>query len=183
MKKKRAGPVFPFPPSAGRPFMGKKPRVGLPLSTAAVPEAGVVMRGGASAWCWLVLAVTAGTTRADALVPEFACPSGCNSQGYCHDGVCVCYPGWTGPDCTTPAQCPHQCNMQGALAPPQLEHALRAARTAYDHSNARGPTRTPPNSRAQDTASTRAASATRARFASEPTWGSSPRNGRDLHRR
>ena len=63
------------------------------------------MRGGASAWCWLVLAVTAGTTRADALVPEFACPAGCNSQGYCHDGTCVCYPGWTGPDCTTPAQC------------------------------------------------------------------------------
>ena len=123
------------------------------------------MRGGASAWCWLVLAVTAGTTRADALVPEFACPAGCNSQGYCHDGVCVCYPGWTGPDCTTPAQCPHQCNMQGALAPPQLEHALRAARTAYDHSNARGPTRTPPNSRAQDTASTRAACATRGSLA------------------
>ena len=75
------------------------------------------MRSGASVWHWLVLACTAGTTQADALVPEFACPAGCNSQGYCHDGVCVCYPGWTGPDCTTPAQCPHQCNMQGALAP------------------------------------------------------------------
>jgi hypothetical protein len=131
----------------------------------SVPEGVVVMRGGASAWCWLVLAGTAGTTRADALVPEFACPAGCNSQGYCHDGVCVCYPGWTGPDCTTPAQCPHQCNMQGALATPQLEHSLRAARTACDHSNAPGTTRTPPNSRVQDTASTRAACATRGSLA------------------
>ena len=78
------------------------------------------MRSGASVWHWLVLAGTAGTTQADALVPEFACPAGCNSQGYCHDGVCVCYPGWTGPDCTTPAQCLHQCNMQGDLAPTTL---------------------------------------------------------------
>eukprot|EP00964_Phaeocystis_antarctica_P071914 scaffold43926_cov71-Phaeocystis_antarctica.AAC.8 len=104
------------------------------------------MRSGASVWHWLVLACTAGTTQADALVPEFACPAGCNSQGYCHDGVCVCYPGWTGPDCTTPAQCPHQCNMQGALAPA----ILRARSMSRTH---------------RDTASTRAACATRASLA------------------
>ena len=106
--------------------MGKKRALASSLSTAAVPEAGVVMRGGASAWCWLVLAVTAGTTRADALVPEFACPAGCNSQGYCHDGICVCYPGWTGADCSTLTQCPHQCNLQGAM-PPTHRLPARAA--------------------------------------------------------
>ena len=98
------------------------PRLGFPSAEEAAleslaPVAGVGMRSGASMWHWLMLAGTAGTTQADALVPEFACPAGCNSQGYCHDGICVCYPGWTGPDCSTVTQCPHQCNLQGALAP------------------------------------------------------------------
>ena len=35
---------------------------------------------------------------------EFACPSDCNQQGYCHDGICVCYPGWTGDDCSQTQQ-------------------------------------------------------------------------------
>ena len=41
------------------------------------------MRGSSRlSWLIAVLAV-----RAEALAPEFACPSNCNSQGYCHDGI------------------------------------------------------------------------------------------------
>ena len=114
------------------------------------------------AWhCLVVLAGTVGTAQAGALVPELACPAGCNSQGYCHDGVCVCYPGWTGPDCSTESQCPHQCNLQGALAPARF-----MSRTHYLLLNAPGTAHIRPTSSgtscAQVTAPMRPACATRA---------------------
>ena len=88
------------------------------------------MRGSSRlSWLIAVLAV-----RAEALAPEFACPSNCNSQGYCHDGICVCYPGWTGADCSTLTQCPHQCNLQGAVLPP-LTSSLRALPAAPSSSS------------------------------------------------
>ena len=84
------------------------------------------MRGSSRlSWLIAVLAV-----RAEALAPEFACPSNCNSQGYCHDGICVCYPGWTGADCSTLTQCPHQLSLRRRAAGP-LFYCWAARATAH----------------------------------------------------
>ncbi|KAG9335685.1 hypothetical protein JZ751_004337, partial [Albula glossodonta] len=40
------------------------------------------------------------------------CPNDCNDQGRCEDGKCVCFPGFSGPDCGTPT-CPSNCNGRG----------------------------------------------------------------------
>nr|XP_023665573.1 tenascin-like isoform X2 [Paramormyrops kingsleyae] len=37
------------------------------------------------------------------------CPNDCSDQGRCVGGKCVCFPGFTGPDCSSPT-CPSNCN-------------------------------------------------------------------------
>ncbi|XP_063321761.1 tenascin [Pelmatolapia mariae] len=40
------------------------------------------------------------------------CPSECSDQGRCEDGKCVCFPGFTGPDCSQ-SNCPGDCSNNG----------------------------------------------------------------------
>ncbi|NXH10183.1 TENA protein, partial [Bucco capensis] len=40
------------------------------------------------------------------------CPSDCNDQGKCVDGVCVCFEGYTGTDCSEEL-CPQGCSIHG----------------------------------------------------------------------
>ncbi|XP_048849910.1 tenascin isoform X2 [Brienomyrus brachyistius] len=37
------------------------------------------------------------------------CPNDCSDQGRCIGGKCICFPGFTGPDCSSPT-CPSNCN-------------------------------------------------------------------------
>ncbi|XP_072226871.1 tenascin-like [Leuresthes tenuis] len=40
------------------------------------------------------------------------CPNECSDQGRCVDGKCVCFPGYSGPDCSD-STCPGNCNDHG----------------------------------------------------------------------
>ncbi|XP_034057278.1 tenascin isoform X2 [Gymnodraco acuticeps] len=40
------------------------------------------------------------------------CPNECSDQGRCVDGKCVCFPGFSGPDCSE-SDCPGNCNDKG----------------------------------------------------------------------
>ncbi|XP_030268953.1 tenascin [Sparus aurata] len=40
------------------------------------------------------------------------CPNECSDQGRCVDGKCVCFPGYSGPDCSE-SNCPGNCNDNG----------------------------------------------------------------------
>ncbi|XP_024654172.2 tenascin isoform X2 [Maylandia zebra] len=40
------------------------------------------------------------------------CPSECSDQGRCKDGKCVCFPGFSGPDCSQ-SNCPGDCSNNG----------------------------------------------------------------------
>ncbi|XP_065146975.1 tenascin isoform X3 [Paramisgurnus dabryanus] len=40
------------------------------------------------------------------------CPDDCKNQGRCVDRKCVCFPGFSGPDCST-TECPDDCNNRG----------------------------------------------------------------------
>ncbi|KAK6327453.1 hypothetical protein J4Q44_G00030980 [Coregonus suidteri] len=40
------------------------------------------------------------------------CPNECSDQGRCEDGKCVCFPGFSGPDCNL-SDCPDNCNDKG----------------------------------------------------------------------
>ncbi|KAK2887356.1 hypothetical protein QQF64_013523 [Cirrhinus molitorella] len=40
------------------------------------------------------------------------CPDDCSDQGRCVDGKCVCFPGFSGPDCSVP-DCPNDCSSRG----------------------------------------------------------------------
>ncbi|XP_029370723.1 tenascin isoform X3 [Echeneis naucrates] len=40
------------------------------------------------------------------------CPNECSDQGRCVDGKCVCFPGFSGPDCSD-SNCPGNCNNRG----------------------------------------------------------------------
>ncbi|XP_070702536.1 tenascin-like [Pempheris klunzingeri] len=40
------------------------------------------------------------------------CPNECSDQGRCVDGKCVCFPGFSGPDCSE-SNCPGNCNDKG----------------------------------------------------------------------
>ncbi|KAM9737799.1 tenascin isoform 2-T2 [Menidia menidia] len=40
------------------------------------------------------------------------CPNECSDQGRCVDGKCVCFPGYSGPDCSE-SNCPDNCNDHG----------------------------------------------------------------------
>ncbi|XP_059366109.1 tenascin isoform X1 [Carassius carassius] len=40
------------------------------------------------------------------------CPDDCSDQGRCVDGKCVCFPGFSGPDCSV-ADCPDDCSSRG----------------------------------------------------------------------
>ncbi|XP_071396736.1 tenascin-like [Centroberyx affinis] len=40
------------------------------------------------------------------------CPNECSDQGRCVDGKCVCFPGFSGPDCSQ-SNCPGNCNDNG----------------------------------------------------------------------
>ncbi|KAL0193499.1 hypothetical protein M9458_011795, partial [Cirrhinus mrigala] len=40
------------------------------------------------------------------------CPNNCLDRGYCEDGKCVCFEGYTGEDCSV-LTCPANCNDQG----------------------------------------------------------------------
>ncbi|CAN9503596.1 unnamed protein product [Ophioblennius macclurei] len=40
------------------------------------------------------------------------CPNECSDQGRCVDGRCVCFPGFSGPDCGE-SNCPNNCNNKG----------------------------------------------------------------------
>ncbi|XP_028454204.1 tenascin-X isoform X2 [Perca flavescens] len=45
--------------------------------------------------------------------PEMGeCPNECSDQGRCVDGKCVCFPGFSGPDCSQ-SNCPGNCNDRG----------------------------------------------------------------------
>ena len=41
------------------------------------------------------------------------CPLGCSSQGHCVGGSCVCYPGWTGLNCSEVVSCTNDCTLRG----------------------------------------------------------------------
>ncbi|XP_036411008.1 tenascin-X [Megalops cyprinoides] len=41
-----------------------------------------------------------------------SCPNDCSDQGRCEGGKCVCFPGFTGPDCSE-ATCPSNCSNRG----------------------------------------------------------------------
>ncbi|XP_022613157.1 tenascin-like [Seriola dumerili] len=40
------------------------------------------------------------------------CPNECSDQGRCVDGKCICFPGFSGPDCSE-SNCPGNCNDNG----------------------------------------------------------------------
>lgn len=40
---------------------------------------------------------------------ERTCPNGCSVRGLCNDGVCKCYSGFAGDDCSTTLLCPQNC--------------------------------------------------------------------------
>uniref|UniRef100_A0A3B3BZE9 Tenascin-X-like n=1 Tax=Oryzias melastigma TaxID=30732 RepID=A0A3B3BZE9_ORYME len=40
------------------------------------------------------------------------CPNECSDQGRCEDGKCVCFPGYSGPDCSE-SSCPENCSDKG----------------------------------------------------------------------
>ncbi|XP_023276562.1 tenascin-like isoform X3 [Seriola lalandi dorsalis] len=40
------------------------------------------------------------------------CPNECSDQGRCVDGKCICFPGFSGPDCSD-SNCPGNCNDNG----------------------------------------------------------------------
>ncbi|XP_035812522.2 tenascin-X isoform X2 [Amphiprion ocellaris] len=44
--------------------------------------------------------------------PETECPNECSDQGRCVDGKCICFPGYSGPDCSK-SDCPGNCNNNG----------------------------------------------------------------------
>ncbi|CAG0893363.1 unnamed protein product [Cyprideis torosa] len=47
-----------------------------------------------------------------ATIAEGSCPQGCNRHGKCHEGQCVCDPGFSGPTCQE-RTCPVLCNGKG----------------------------------------------------------------------
>lgn len=52
------------------------------------------------------------------------CPGGCYSHGQCQPpGVCVCEPGWGGPDCGL-QECPAYCGSHGTCASVSLPPAV-----------------------------------------------------------
>ncbi|XP_061112042.1 tenascin-R-like [Conger conger] len=44
--------------------------------------------------------------------PEDMCPNDCSDQGRCDQGKCICFPGFSGPDCSS-TTCPSNCNDRG----------------------------------------------------------------------
>lgn len=58
--------------------------------------------------------------------PPPACPRGCSDQGRCERGRCRCFPGFSGPDCATPACAPGwggaRCDI-GAFQRPPVPHS------------------------------------------------------------
>lgn len=54
--------------------------------------------------------------------PPPACPRGCSDQGRCERGRCRCFPGFSGPDCATPACAPGwggaRCDIGASQRPP-----------------------------------------------------------------
>lgn len=48
------------------------------------------------------------------------CPNDCNDQGRCVDGKCVCYPEFSGSDCSE-SECPGNCNDRGRCVNGQCE--------------------------------------------------------------
>ncbi|XP_063275558.1 LOW QUALITY PROTEIN: tenascin-X-like [Prinia subflava] len=56
--------------------------------------------------------------------PPPACPRGCSDQGRCERGRCRCFPGFSGPDCATPACAPGwggaRCDIEVPWVTPRL---------------------------------------------------------------
>ncbi|XP_066063935.1 tenascin-X-like isoform X4 [Chamaea fasciata] len=56
--------------------------------------------------------------------PPPACPRGCSDQGRCERGRCRCFPGFSGPDCATPACAPgwggSRCDIEVPWVTPRL---------------------------------------------------------------
>ncbi|XP_064205036.1 tenascin-like isoform X2 [Anguilla rostrata] len=44
--------------------------------------------------------------------PGDLCPNDCSDQGRCDQGKCICFPGFSGPDCSS-TTCPSNCNNRG----------------------------------------------------------------------
>ena len=45
------------------------------------------------------------------IVPAL-CAEDCGPRGICHEGECLCEPGWGGPDCAAPACDPESCKVR-----------------------------------------------------------------------
>uniref|UniRef100_A0A3Q4HU43 EGF-like domain-containing protein n=1 Tax=Neolamprologus brichardi TaxID=32507 RepID=A0A3Q4HU43_NEOBR len=69
------------------------------------------------------------------------CPSECSDQGRCEDGKCVCFPGFTGPDCSQ-SNCPGDCSNNGkcvnCVCNPGFAGPDCLKRTCPDNCNDRG---------------------------------------------
>eukprot|EP00929_Paragymnodinium_shiwhaense_P001908 TRINITY_DN102119_c0_g1_i1.p1 TRINITY_DN102119_c0_g1~~TRINITY_DN102119_c0_g1_i1.p1 ORF type:complete len:1210 (-),score=247.20 TRINITY_DN102119_c0_g1_i1:107-3736(-) len=60
------------------------------------------------------------------------CPNHCNSKGLCMNGVCMCGPGWTGPDCGTKFFAPGTSVAAMGPAPLNIDALLDGGNMALD---------------------------------------------------
>lgn len=49
------------------------------------------------------------------------CPDRCNGAGHCHEGTCVCFPGYSGVSCATSVPCPNKCSLKGVCVGDKCE--------------------------------------------------------------
>ncbi|KAJ8267426.1 hypothetical protein COCON_G00125980 [Conger conger] len=65
--------------------------------------------------------------------PEDMCPNDCSDQGRCDQGKCICFPGFSGPDCSS-TTCPSNCNDRGTCVKGHYSQTGLAAGQEYSAS-------------------------------------------------